>query len=209
MSTFPTGSKVGTDSQLSRTLTDDTRRQILQFLLQQEQPVSVESIAQQLSSAKLDDSNELIAGDEKRKTKIELHHLHLPKLAENGLVTYNESAGTVATTNHQLYTDLQIENDLSGNEEGTPVTPTLENPIRREVLVILDSVGRPISRDELTRAIVSREADGEPVEARIPELSAKLHHIHLPKLEESGHLTYDHVEGVISPQGSTEHICKL
>lgn len=204
MSAFPEGSEDGMTTQVSRVLADERRRQILEFLRQEEQPVSVGRIAQRISSIRSGGSGRSAPADGTEQLEIRLHHVHIPKLVESGLITYNERARTVTTTDHPLYAGRWGENHLSAHEAETPSVATIEHPLRREALRITNSERGPISLDELATTITSREGDDDSVEARIPELTAKLHHVHLPKLEEFGLLTYDHEEGTVSAQRSPE-----
>jgi hypothetical protein len=67
------------------------RRQVVQLLVADGGELDVEALADRLV--------EVAGGDGSRRAhRIELHHVHLPKLADAGLVVWDTDAGTVRPT---------------------------------------------------------------------------------------------------------------
>ncbi|MDZ5810294.1 hypothetical protein U4E84_02855 [Halorubrum sp. AD140] len=65
---------------------------------------------------------------------------------------------------------------------------------RRIVLAVLTSRERPVSIDDLTNAIIRHNHHTTPPETgdeTVAQIRASLHHLHLPKLAETGFARYD------------------
>ena len=91
----PIGDRGTTKGQLTllyRVLADHRRRALLQCLRDTEDPVSVSTLV--VALAHFDDQ----ASDETVETEIGLHHIHLPTLAETGIIDYDQSTQQVTYT---------------------------------------------------------------------------------------------------------------
>jgi len=76
------------------------------------------------------------------------------------------------------------------------------DPHRRIVLSTLLERGRVLTRDDLTEAIVVQDhqvAIEEIDEAERSRITSNLHHVHLPKLDDSGYLEYDRKRSLVTP----------
>ena len=76
------------------------------------------------------------------------------------------------------------------------------DPHRRIVLSTLLERDRVMTRDELTEAIVVHNhhvAIEEIDDAERSRITGLLHHVHLPKLADSGYLEYDHQRTLVAP----------
>jgi len=99
--------------ELFRALNDRTRRQIL-FLLFQQSAVSVETLVEMINSSR--QSDEFQAGlSEQEQTGTDLEHVHLPLLADVGIVTYD-----------------RIENEVQLEPLATPVEELIQFAISYE-----------------------------------------------------------------------------
>lgn len=78
------------ESQRYRILASDRRRLALDALAERESPVSVEGLAVQI----VDDDSE----EEFDRVVVALHHVHLPMLADAGVVDYVPETRTVSPT---------------------------------------------------------------------------------------------------------------
>ena len=63
-------------------------------------------------------------------------------------------------------------------------------PRRRTVLAVLDESRCPINLDELASAVADREGVADTASA-VEEIHIDLHHVHLPKMDALGVLSYD------------------
>jgi hypothetical protein len=61
-------------------------------------PVSERDLAGELAARSLDKPVNEITPGQRHEKRIELHHHQLPKLADYGLITYNQSMQTVSIT---------------------------------------------------------------------------------------------------------------
>ncbi|MBV0924708.1 hypothetical protein KTS45_10910 [Halomicroarcula limicola] len=73
-----------------RSLANSKRREILNFVTREQGATTDIDIARHLANDARDETVE--------RTRIYLHHLHLPKLDESGLVVWNRDRGTVEET---------------------------------------------------------------------------------------------------------------
>lgn len=71
-------------------LADSTRRHVMRYLVDAETTVPLDDIAEHVA--------ETTSTSEQRTVKVELHHRHLPRLAEEGIVSYDAEAHLVAAT---------------------------------------------------------------------------------------------------------------
>lgn len=81
-------------------LAERRRRQVLETLVGSSGQRSLDELTRAVSDAD---------GVDEHETRIELHHTHLPKLAEAGVVSYDREAQTaeLATDREQLATDIE------------------------------------------------------------------------------------------------------
>lgn len=76
-------------------LRDGYRRSVLAHLHERNRPVDVDRLSERISRA----------DDDFTSTAVDLHHVHLPKLADAGLVEYDPGEKTV---------DLALDESLAG-----------------------------------------------------------------------------------------------
>jgi hypothetical protein len=70
----------------------------------------------------------------------------------------------------------------------------LANDRRRLILDILDGGTAPIDLDELAVEVATHEDGADPADEKtLQQLRTRLHHNHLPKMDEFGALEYDPV----------------
>ncbi|WP_331236510.1 DUF7504 family protein [Natronorarus salvus] len=93
------------------------RRRVLAALFSHAGPVTVRDLANDVAAAEADGPVEDVSDDERSLVSLDLHHLHLPKLADYGVVAYDTDRRLVElvghTTNLDLYLALVEEFDLS------------------------------------------------------------------------------------------------
>lgn len=79
-------------------LSDQNRRLAFACLEDGNSTMSVETLATELVAARDDVFPAEVSDDERRAAAVQLHHVHLPKLDEAGLVCFDYKQGTVART---------------------------------------------------------------------------------------------------------------
>lgn len=82
------------DDRVYRALASTQRRRMLSFLLEEGES-TVEEIATMLTGWEATVRGTMRTGDDHRRIVIGLVHVHLPILAEAGLVTHDRQSGTV------------------------------------------------------------------------------------------------------------------
>lgn len=138
----------------------------------------------------------------REETHVELRHVHLPKLADADLVTWDVDEATVVETATPATDERTFDRGVSEGDEWDDVLAHDPDGRRRSVLTILESRGGSLGRADLAHEVAAREADGEPSTETVEEVLVTLHHVHLPKLEAAGLVEYDAAEGTAS---STDH----
>lgn len=134
----------------------------------------------------------------------ELRHVHLPVLADAGLITRDTDAGTVDTATHPALSDprfhylIQMDSVVLDD-----VLDALSHEYRRIILTALWQEERDFSRPTLAKKIARCCCrKGVPETTSIKDITIALHHAHLPKLVNHNLITYD---AATLQVGSTEH----
>ena len=81
-------------------LSDTKRRMALDYLASAEGAVSLAD----LSAAVVENTD--ISEPDSDAIRLELHHCHLPKLEDAGMVTYDPAARTVRPRDHKVWSDV-------------------------------------------------------------------------------------------------------
>ena len=102
------------DSELSRDLVFDVlknrrRRHALHYLKQQEEPVELSELAEQVAAWENDSTVEGISAAERKRVYTALYQSHLPKLDDAGIVEYNQSRGIVELSEKAEELDIYLE----------------------------------------------------------------------------------------------------
>ncbi|USZ67687.1 hypothetical protein NGM10_13245 [Halorussus salilacus] len=79
-----------------RALADYRRRCACHYLARSDGPMRVEDLAELLAASVREKSRALLTADEVEKTRTELLRMHLPRLAEAGVVKYDGETVTLA-----------------------------------------------------------------------------------------------------------------
>lgn len=80
------------------TLADPLRRYVLYTLSQQETSVGFETLATRVAAWSKDCSSDAIDGATIETVRAELYHVHLPKLTDIGVITYQDNPGEIDLT---------------------------------------------------------------------------------------------------------------
>ena len=79
-------------------LQNERRRRVLQYLAETEGPVQMPDIAEQIAAVEHDTTVHQLTSTQRQRVYIALYQSYLPKLADFGLITYNQNRGIVERT---------------------------------------------------------------------------------------------------------------
>lgn len=191
------------DTAVFETLRDRRRRLALAVLGNRVYGVSETDLAAGMVARRADKPLLEVTEAEHGPVLASLHHQHLPRLAEVGLVEHDRESGTVRARDHPALRDPGIQWTLDAVPHEDPGTldalfDALADERRRLALSVLSESCRPLSTEALALRIVARER-GEPPgsvpDGAVESAARRLAHVHLPKLREAGLLAEDD-EGV-------------
>ena len=170
------------------------RRRSILALLDRAAPMTVDELTRALDAVDggaegTDDST-----DDRERIRVGLRHLHLPRLDEAGLVEWDPSGRTVDVADHPAIDEPGFEQFLNTTDtESDDTIACLVDEHQRTILEILESNGGELAVEQLARE-ASRRGPSEPDE----EIQTMLHHVSLPRLDESGLVDYHVDDGRVS-----------
>jgi len=145
-----------------------------------------------------------VTSEDVQSLRLDCLHSQLPLLEDAGLITWDREAGTVTTTDAPAFADPQfrhiIETDADNWDE---ILDALTHQRRRIALAILRDQDEPMERRRLARAIATEESVRQftPDTESIKTVCASLHHVHLPKLQQTGLVACDADAGTVAYEG--------
>jgi hypothetical protein len=113
--------KGDTDAQLStdaifQTLGSRRRRHVLHYLRQQDRPVPIRELSEQLAAWELGKGHDAVTPKERKRLYTALHQTHLPTMNDLNVVEYDRNRGVASLTDHigqfDIYLDVVSHNDL-------------------------------------------------------------------------------------------------
>ena len=92
-------------------LSVERRRLVLKYLHDNEGPVTVSDLAEQIAATENDTEVRLISSQQRKRVYVGLYQCHLPKLDDTDVISYDKPRGTVESQPNatQLYPYLAIE----------------------------------------------------------------------------------------------------
>jgi DNA-binding transcriptional ArsR family regulator len=135
-----------------------------------------------------------------------LHHTHVPKLREAGLVTTEAVATESFVTPTGWVSDGRafdaIEAAFDTGDTDEVVATLLADEDRRRAVAALRTMEGPVALADLAEALAEGAADGAadgttPAEGATTATTVSLHHSHLPKLDDAGVVDYDRSARVV------------
>ncbi|RDI72213.1 DUF7344 domain-containing protein [Halopelagius longus] len=193
-------SKRGTRHADSRTRTlqciaDGRRRAALRILLDAEERLPVREVASRLADAERGVPDAAAA-------ETGLVHVHLPALSDAGLVEWDRDDECVETATHPVLDDPRFRELLETDGDGADeALSALSDERRRLALAVLRDDGTTVSRSALAGEVLRREAgdaDTNPDADDVRRVEFRLHHVHLPKLDDADFVAYDPERGRVS-----------
>lgn len=196
------------DTRLTTVLTDGTRRRIIRLLREDGGSLTEDDLAQALATAE-DDVTASESADDAKQLRVRLRHVHLPKLAATGLVSWDDDDGVVTLRDGQDEDVSALEDAIAANADGDAIAAALADPRRLAVVAHLESSTGPTDRTALARHLASKEADGSPSPTLERDVETKLHHHHLPRLDEAGLVEYDHGAATVEYVGPSDLVTDI
>lgn len=132
-----------------------------------------------------------------------LHHNHVPKLTETGLVVCERDGAEPVVRPTMLVregTAVDVfETAFSDGLSGEAITTLLEDPIREYVVLLLRESDSPFALADLAREVAAMGSADDQVasEEAVSSTTVSLHHIHLPKLADVGLVEYDAADRLV------------
>lgn len=170
-------------------LAADRRQLALDLLAGQTTSIELEELAAGVAAR--EDGADRVDEEAVQRVAISLHHCHLPKLAESGLLDYDPTTRQV---------DPKGTTQLPGADQAKDWLAAIADPFRLLVMEYLAEHERT-TLDELSTYLT--DVDDPAVDADPRSIRVRLHHHHLPHLEELGFVDYDPGERVVE---STDRI---
>ncbi|RQG98806.1 DUF7344 domain-containing protein [Natrarchaeobius oligotrophus] len=166
------------------------RRVRLLEILEDRPSLSVEALTSALAERERSD---VTGGRSRREIRVTLVHNHLPRLAEFGIVEWDDDRVELVADSPVCPDELSRLLEESNGDAAH--LEQLVDPVRLAVLEEVTESDRPLSLEQLASALAGRGSlsQTDPERAEIA-----LHHSHLPALEEIGALEYDHESGLVS-----------
>ncbi|ELY93896.1 hypothetical protein C483_04434 [Natrialba hulunbeirensis JCM 10989] len=218
------GTTNGDDSPLASlfsALAREPRRHLLGVLYEHDSAsLSLTDCATRIASREAGLPRPNVSDDTVEQTLVSLYHVHLPVLADAGLIEYDiADAGDhsdIALTSHRAYRDSAIIDVIESSETARDSSldalfDALSDPRRRRVLaclnhsfqaIHLETLARDVVRKELIEAETAAEAKTEVETEAEAETETEpdgdtdtilkhLRHTHIPSLSEAGLIDFD------------------
>ncbi|UPV98791.1 hypothetical protein M0R88_09625 [Halorussus gelatinilyticus] len=115
------------------------RRYTLHYLKQQDRPVELSELAEQVAAWENDTTVEGLSANERKSVYTSLYQTHLPKLADAGIVDYNQNRGVVELSGNAA----QLEGYLRPQDDFPWIRYYLALAVVSAVLVLGDLLGVP------------------------------------------------------------------
>ncbi|SEQ93123.1 DUF7344 domain-containing protein [Natrinema salaciae] len=175
-----------TTSERREPLADERHQRVLDVLSERTSPVDRSTVAAEIVARETD--RDATSDGTRRRVEAELHHIHLPKLEETGVVEYDPGSQLVSLAD---VPSQSAGTELRDERAGSVREPSLAAGLRRSVLEYFDeSVAETATLADLARYAATSldESHDRPAD----ELRLRLHHIHLPELADDGLIDYDY-----------------
>lgn len=156
---------------------------------------SLDELADRVVAEKRDIEPAAVPPDAREGARVGLYHNHLQQLSDAGLVTLDREGEDLTVALRPAVEEVRVRELIdSGEGRWETLGVVLGDPRRERVASLLaaaDDAALPL--DDLARAIAALERGeaGLPPDAAVESLRVSLHHVHLPKLENTGIVEYD------------------
>lgn len=176
-----------------------SRRRAVLTVLTEERSVTVETLAAEVLARETGTDVEDVPDRLRDDVKIDLAHVHLPKLDGADAISYDAEESVVTHEVHSIH-DSPIVRPDSDESASEAICTALADERRQVVLSILHEQ-ESLLVDEVAARVAAR--DEERTVEDVPDESvrtvhASLHHSHLPTLEDARFVAWDRDEDRVS-----------
>ncbi|MFB6175540.1 MAG: hypothetical protein ABEI99_00045 [Halobaculum sp.] len=187
-------------------LSERRRRRLLGLLADRSEELPELELTVKLAIRETDRSLDALTDEEIERVHRLLYHQDLPLLDSVSLVDWDRRGETVRRTDHAVYTDPTFRAVIDDEDaHWDDILPNLADTRRRRLLRILsDSEDRTAVDTLATKLLVSEVTDeGEATVSAdcFDTLRVELHHVHLPKLDDSGLIDWNRDEETVAYVG--------
>lgn len=188
-------------------LADQRRRTILD-VLSRLSPTPREELATHVAAAEADTDLSSVTCDAVQRVELELHHTHLPKLEDAGLVRCPNDA--VAATDSVPFEVWEFVSDIDADSlDWNELFRALADDRCRAVVSALGDIDAPTDRERLAARAASRHADVSTRAEDVEDVERHIHHVTLPRLDDGGLLSYDPETGTVGHGGQDDSLYRL
>lgn len=177
----------------------ERRRVTLDVLTNRSAPLSLDDLANDVAEREVSDC--VATAESVGRVAVSLHHQHLPKLADFGVVDYDPAEQLVRRTTVPESSDGENAMAMSTRAHRdwylTELSDTdrhrlLAHDRRQAVLELLSGLTPPVELDDLATQLAVHESGGlVSSDEHAASVAIALHHAHLPKMDELGIIEYD------------------
>lgn len=93
------------------TLSNERRRHVVRYLLDRRSTVALGELARELAARENDKRPDAVTSEERRRVYNALQQLHLPKMDEHDLVSFDTARGTIAPTSRLAHVERYLDAD--------------------------------------------------------------------------------------------------
>lgn len=99
--------------QLFEILKNQRRRRVLQYLLEVEEEVTLDNLAEEIAARETGKDIKQITSQERKRVYVGLYQCHLPKMDDYGAISYNKPRGRIESGEHTALFEryLSVETD--------------------------------------------------------------------------------------------------
>lgn len=172
------------------------RRHLVAVLSARDGPVDEGALATRIAARERGSRPAAVTDDDQRSVLVTLHHRHLPKLDDTGLVDRDAGEKQVAATGGRRLAGT----GLLDPDVDEALFDALAAERRRTVLAVLRERpgGEVVAVESLAAAVAARERSRDDGPAAV---LLQLHHRHLPKLDDVGLVAHDADRGTVTYEG--------
>lgn len=191
-----TGKRSGTDG-----LETAARRQrILEHLQRRSDRMSEHELAARIAAGGTASDGD-VSEEDVRDIHVALRHVDLPKADAAGLVSWDESSGTVEPADEADLSETEARQLIAdGWDDADAVS---RNGRRRAALAFLRESEGEVTLNDLAAEVAAHETDDDvaPSAGDVDEVGVALHHRHLPRFEAADLVEYDPTAGTVVYRG--------
>lgn len=177
-------------------LADGRRRQLLATLDERSGSTTIPELARALPSRGTATTPATPSPREHRSIRTSLHHVHVPKLVEAGLLERTGDEVVLAETAIGRRAARLVDAPVA-EQSLDEAFEVLAHRDRRAAVATLRKAGEPLAVTEVAAGVHERSSADRSTQA----LAVSLGHLHLPKLDEGDVIDYDRSEEEVAFDG--------